>query len=114
MMQACNAGNKACFTSTISIGKYVKKCEHTSYLSIQLVPTIIETASAPVFISQEHAAGMSCLLCGPITYTIGFHTESRTQTFMMLQLPQQVYSAITKYSIIIGLIVIAESDDPCL
>ena len=78
MMQASNAGNKACFTSTISIGKYVKKCEHTSYLSIQLVPTITETASAPVFISQEHAAGISCLLHGPITYTIGFHTERGT------------------------------------
>ena len=82
MMQASNAGNKACFTSTISIGKYVKKCEHTSYLSIQLVPTITETASAPVFISQEHAAGISCLLRGPITYTIGLHTESHTQTFI--------------------------------
>ena len=93
MMQASNAGNKACFTSTISIGKYVKKCEHMSYSSIPLVPTI-ETASASVFISQKHAAGISCLLRGPIIYTIGFYTESHTQTFMMLQLPQQVYSVI--------------------
>ena len=48
--------------------------EHTSYLNIPLVPTV-ETASAPVFFPmQEHAAGISCLLHGPITYTIRFHT----------------------------------------
>ena len=88
---------------------YRRKDEHTSYSSIALVPTV-ETASVSVFISQEHAAGISCLLHGPITYTIGFHTEKgalgfpHTQTFMMSQLSQQVYSAITKYGIIIGLL----------
>ena len=77
---------------------------HTSYLNIPLVPTV-ETASAPVFISQEHAAGTSCFLHGPITFTNRFHTEgalgfSCTEKFMMSQLPQQVYNTITKYSTI--------------
>ena len=70
-------------------------------LSIPLIPTV-ETASAPVFISQEHAAGISCLLHGPITYTIGLHTDGGgalgfpyTQKFMMVQLPQEVYTKIT-------------------
>ena len=89
----------------------------STLVCIPLVPTV-ETASAPVFIFQEHAAGISCLLHGPITYTIGFHTEGalgfpHTQKFMMSQLAQQVYNTITKYSIIIDLIVIAESDDSC-
>ena len=56
---------------------YRRKGEHTSYSSIALVPTV-ETASVPVFISQGHAAGIYCLLHGPITYTIGFHTEGGT------------------------------------
>ena len=74
--------------------KVYRRNVRTSYLSIPLVSTV-ETASAPVFISQEHAAGISCLLHGPITYTIGFNTEGalgfpHTQKFIMSQLPQQV------------------------
>ena len=41
------------------------------------MPTV-ETASAAVFISQEHATRTSCLLHGPITYTVGIHTEGGT------------------------------------
>ena len=36
---------------------------------------------------QEHAVGTSCLLHGPITYTIGFHTEGDTG----ISLHQEIY-----------------------
>ena len=78
----------------------------------------LKQLSAPVFISQEHAAGISYLSCGPITYTIGFHTEGGTGIFPHpdiydVAVASAGISAITKYNIIIGLIVVAESDNSC-
>ena len=71
----------------------------------QQLKQLVHLSSFPRNILQEYLA---CCMVPLLTEGISPHPE-----FMLSQLPQQVYNTITKYSIVIGLVVIAESDDSC-